>query len=180
MKDGTLLSTGREAFDTSHGTSAYSLISMARHGLPLLSAEGGVADRQPGDPSAGMAYSSIVALSYLGASRAVPNYNVMGPSKASLEAIVRGLALELGPDPHCVRVNAVSAGPINTMAARGIRGFTDMRNDAAERSMLQRNIEAQEVAEVVSFLAGEQSSGVTGQTIFVDGGYSSIAGPPRS
>lgn len=182
MKEGTLLGTSREAFNTSHCVSAYSLISVARHGLPLLSAERGLADASGGDTPTvveeDQGYSSIVALSYLGASRAVPNYNVMGPAKASLESIVRGLAAELGPDPHRVRVNAVSAGPVNTLAARGIRGFTDMRKDAAERSMMRRNVEAQEVAEVVSFLASEGSSGVTGQTIFVDGGYSSMAGPP--
>lgn len=176
MKEGTLLGTSREAFDTSHGISAYSLISLARHGLPLLSASrtGDAPDRDEEPMSSS---SSIVTLSYLGASRTVHNYNVMGPAKASLESIVRGLAAELGPDPHRVRVNAVSAGPVSTLAARGIRGFTDMRRDAAERSMLRRNVEACEVAEVVTFLADEWSSGVTGQTIFVDGGYNSVAGP---
>jgi enoyl-[acyl-carrier protein] reductase I len=103
----------------------------------------------------------------------VQHYNVMGPAKASLEALVRGLALEVGP----VRVNAVSAGPVSTMAARGIRNFDTIKEDVKARSMLGRNITAEEVAETVAFLASNASSGISGQTIYVDGGYSVVAGP---
>ena len=166
MKDGSLLTTSRESFGLAHGISSYSLILMARHALPMMSASNANVE----DTSA-----SITALSYLGANRAVPNYNVMGPAKASLESVIRGLALELGPPPHQIRVNAVSAGPINTMAAKGIRGFTDMRVDSEDRSMLRRNVTAEEVADAVVFLSG--ATGITGQTLYVDGGYSSVAGP---
>jgi enoyl-[acyl-carrier protein] reductase I len=156
MKDGTLLATSRDAFLQAHDLSTYSLLEMTRHAQPLL------------DPNA-----SIVALSYLGAVRAVQHYNVMGPAKASLEALVRGLALEVGP----VRVNAVSAGPVSTMAARGIRDFGTIKEDVEVRSMLGRNITAEEVGETVAFLASNASSGITGQTIYVDGGYRVLAGP---
>ena len=168
MKDGTLLSTERGDFSAAHDISSYSLLLLARHGLPLLSAGGASA------PSCASS-SSITALTYLGSTRAVPNYNVMGPAKASLEAIVRGLALELGVDAHRVRANAVSAGPVGTLAARGIRGFTDMRAEAEARSAIGRNVTAEEVAEAVAFLAGAE--GITGQILFVDGGYSAVAGP---
>ena len=166
MKDGSLLTTSRESFGMAHDISSYSLILMARHALPMMSA---------GNVNIEDTSASITALSYLGANRAVPNYNVMGPAKASLESVVRGLALELGPPPHQIRVNAVSAGPINTMAAKGIRGFTDMRVDSEDRSMLRRNVTVEEVADAVVFLSG--ATGITGQTLFVDGGYSSVAGP---
>jgi len=132
-------------------------------------------DDDDDDESDANTSASITTLSYLGATRAVPNYNVMGPAKASLESAVRGLALELGPPPHQIRVNSVSAGPINTMAAKGIRGFTDMRTDSEERSMLRRNVTAEEVADAVVFLSG--AAGITGHTLYVDGGYSSVAGP---
>ena len=171
MKDGTLLDTSRESFGMAHDVSSYSLILMARHALPMMSA--GSDDDNESDTNSTSA--SITALSYLGATRAVPNYNIMGPAKASLESVVRGLALELGPPPHRIRVNAVSAGPINTMAAKGIRGFTDMRTDAEQRSMIRRNVTSEEVADAVVFLSG--ATGITGQTLYVDGGYSSVAGP---
>ena len=172
MKDGSLLSTSRESFGLAHDISSYSLILMARHALPMMSAN----DRIGGNESSDQITSaSITALSYLGANRAVPNYNVMGPAKASLESVVRGLALELGPPPHQIRVNAVSSGPINTMAAKGIRSFSDMRVDSENRSMLRRNVTAEEVADAVVFLSG--ATGITGQTLYVDGGYSSVAGP---
>jgi len=171
MKDGTLLDTSRESFGVAHDVSSYSLILMARHALPMMSA--GSDDDNESDTNSTSA--SITALSYLGATRAVPNYNIMGPAKASLESVVRGLALELGPPPHRIRVNAVSAGPINTMAAKGIRGFTDMRTDAEQRSMIRRNVTSEEVADAVVFLSG--ATGITGQTLYVDGGYSSVAGP---
>jgi enoyl-[acyl-carrier protein] reductase I len=156
MKEGSLLATSRESFLQAHNISSYSFLETVRCALPLLR-EG----------------SSLTALSYLGAVRAVPNYNVMGPAKASLEAVVRGLALEL---PHH-RVNAVSAGPINSLAARGISGFTRIRHDVEERAPLKRNVTVEEVANTIRFVASE-ATGMTGQTIYVDAGYSTSAGPP--
>ena len=156
MKEGSLLSTSREAFLQAHNISSYSFLETARCALPLL---------RDG--------SSLTALSYLGAVRAVPNYNVMGPAKASLEALVRGLALEL----PLHRVNAVSAGPINSLAARGISGFTRIRQDVEERAPLKRNVTLEEVASTIRFVATE-ATGMTGQTIYVDAGYSTTTGPP--
>ncbi|KAF0710691.1 hypothetical protein AaE_012423 [Aphanomyces astaci] len=116
---------------------------------------------------------SVVALSYLGAAKAVPNYNCMGPAKAALEATCRALALEMGE--HQIRVNAVSAGPINTLSARGIPGLSKMRQIVADTAPLRRNVTPQEVANATAFLCGDLSSGITGQTIYVDGGVSSVA-----
>jgi enoyl-[acyl-carrier protein] reductase I len=118
----------------------------------------------------------LTALSYLGAVKAMPHYNVMGPAKASLESVVRGLALELGSQEYHIRVNAVSAGPLNTLAARGIAGISDIRNDVTKRAPLKRNVTAEEVADTIFFLA-TQATGITGQTVYVDGGYSIVAGP---
>ena len=103
----------------------------------------------------------------------------MGPAKASLEAITRGLALELGSQ-HNIRVNCVSAGPVNTLAARGIRDFHAMKQDVELRSPLRRGVTADEVGNAVAFLASEDASGITGQTLFVDAGYSTVAGPAKS
>lgn len=159
LKGGSLLDTSRESFQVTHDISAYSFLETAREALPMLQQQ-----------------SSLTALSFIGAVRAVPHYNVMGPAKASLESIVRGLALELGKQPHHIRVNAVSAGPLNTLAARGITGISEIRRNVEERAPLGRNITAKEVADTISFLATE-GTGITGQTIYVDGGYSIIAGP---
>lgn len=133
--------------------SAYSLIEMMHHARPLLSAKGG----------------SVVSMSYIGAVRASPNYNVMGAAKAALEASVRYLAMELGEED--VRVNAVSAGPLRTLSASGIKDFLDIMHNAADRSALKRNVTAEEVANTVAFLASGLSSGITGQTVYVDAGY---------
>jgi enoyl-[acyl-carrier protein] reductase I len=120
--------------------------------------------------------SSITALSYLGAVRAIAGYNVMGPAKASLESIVRGLAVEMAPTN--TRVNAVSAGPIATLSAKGgIAHFETIREEMRQRAPLG-NVTAEQVASTVRFLASEDASGITGQTIYVDGGYSMVGGPP--
>jgi enoyl-[acyl-carrier protein] reductase I len=153
MGAGGLISTTRQAFVQAHTVSAYSLLETTRLALPLLRSTG----------------ASITTLSYLGAVRAVPNYNVMGPAKASLEALVRGLALEIAP--HCI--NAVSAGPLNTIAARGISGITDIRHHVEQTAPLKRNVTTDEVANVVRFVA-TQATGMTGQVITIDAGYSSI------
>ena len=112
---------------------------------------------------------SILTLTYYGAEKVVPKYNVMGVAKAALEASVRYLAYDLGK--HKVRVNAISAGPIKTLAARGISGFGDMLKTQAERSPLQRNVEVNEVASTAVFLASDAASGITGETLYVDCGY---------
>lgn len=176
-----LLETSREAFLEAHEISAYSLIQVARESLPYL---GG--NRQEGvEGDSGTAScsssSSITTLSYLGADRAIPGYHAMGPAKASLESIVRGLALELGQhrpteDAPIVRVNAVRAGPIPTLSSKGgIAGFGRMREDVRLKAPLG-NVSASQVASTVYHVAAE-ATGMTGQTIDVDGGYSTVGGP---
>lgn len=144
-----------EQFQQAQHISAFSLLETAKYAKPLLSSQN----------------SSITALSYIGAVRAVPNYHLMGPAKASLEACVRGLAAELGPTHQC-RVNAVSAGPQRTLSARGIPQFTELYSHVQDKAPLRRNVSQQEVAQTVAFLATE-GTGITGQTIYVDAGYSS-------
>ena len=156
MKGTSLLQTSKKAFDMTHDTSSYSFLSVARNAFPLLG------------PS-----SSLIALSYLGAVRAVPNYNIMGPAKASLESIIRGLAYDLGH--HGIRVNGVSSGPINTMSAKGITGFTSMKAEAAAKSCLRRDVVPREVADSIAFLASDAASGITGQILYVDCGYNVVA-----
>jgi len=151
LKD-EFVQTGREAFRIALDTSAYSLVALARGAAPLMT-DGG----------------SILTLTYYGAEKVVPRYNVMGVAKAALEACVRYLAYDLGK--HRIRVNAISAGPIKTLAARGIGNLGEMLKTQAEKSPLQRNIDVNEVASTAVFLAGEGGSGITGETIYVDGGY---------
>jgi enoyl-[acyl-carrier protein] reductase I len=141
-----------EGYLLAQRVSSYSLIELVRATRPLM-------------PDGG----SVVTLSYIGSERATRNYNVMGSAKASLEAIVRYLAMELGPEK--VRVNAISAGPIRTLSASGIKDFLDLLHNAEERSALKRNVTQEEVANAAVFLASGLSSGITGQTIFVDAGY---------
>ncbi len=150
--EGAYRDTSREGFRLALEISAYSLLPMARLAAPLMK-EGG----------------SIVTLSYLGAERAVPNYNVMATAKAALEQAVKQLALDLGPQN--IRVNAISAGPVNTLAARGIAGFKDFLKAYAEKSLLKRNIDQDEVGKAGLFLLSEMASGVTGTTLHVDAGY---------
>jgi enoyl-[acyl-carrier protein] reductase I len=148
--------TSREGFKLAHDISAYSLTALARAGLPLLTQAGG----------------SILTLSYYGAEKVVEGYNVMGVAKASLEASVRYLAANLGPQN--VRVNCISAGPVNTLAARGIKGFTSMLHHHAERAPLRRNVELEEVGNAAMFLVSHLASGITGEVMYVDCGYNII------
>jgi enoyl-[acyl-carrier protein] reductase I len=149
---GDFVNTSREGFRITHDISAYSLIAVARGAVPLMS-EGG----------------SIVTMTYFGAEKVVTKYNVMGVAKAALEACVRYLASDLGSKR--IRVNAISAGPIKTLAARGIAGFGDMLKMQAERAPLKRNVDAAEVGATAAFLLSDGSSGITGETIYVDCGY---------
>ena len=151
LKD-EFVNTSREAFRIALDTSAYSLVAVARAAAPLMT-EGG----------------SILTMTYYGAEKVVPKYNVMGVAKAALEACVRYLAYDLGK--HKIRVNAISAGPIKTLAARGIGSLGEMLKSQAERSPLQRNIDVNEVAATAVFLASDGATGITGETIYVDCGY---------
>lgn len=153
--EGTFVSTSREGYRIAQEISSYSLTALTRAACPLMT-EGG----------------SIVALSYLGAERVIPHYNVMGVAKAALEASVRYLANDLGPNR--IRVNALSAGPIKTLAAAGISGFSHMLDHHRKKAPLRKNTELAEVADAALFLLSDLSRGVTGQTIYVDGGYSII------
>lgn len=149
---GAFVNTTREGFRIAHDVSVYSLIALARAAGPLME-DGG----------------SIITMTYFGAEKVVPNYNVMGVAKAALEATVRYLAADLGK--RRIRVNAISAGPIKTLAARGISGLGDMLKAHAERAPLQRNVDVNEVGSAGVFLASDASSGITGETIHVDCGY---------
>ena len=144
--------TTREGFRIAHDVSVYSLIALTRAAAPLMSAGG-----------------SIITLTYYGAEKVVPHYNVMGVAKAALEATVRYLAYDLGKQN--IRVNAISAGPIKTLAARGISGLGDMLKAHAERAPLKRNVDVNEVGETAAFLASDAAAGITGETIYVDCGY---------
>src|SRR5256885_1581608 len=144
--------TTREGFRIAHDVSVYSLIALSRAAAPLMT-DGG----------------SIMTMTYYGSQKVVPRYNVMGVAKAALEATVRYLAADLGNQK--IRVNAISAGPIKTLAARGIGGLSDMLKVHAARSPLQRNIEPAEVGNAALFLASDLSSGISGEVLYVDCGY---------
>jgi len=150
------LNVNRKNFARSLEISAYSLIALARAAEPLMEPAGG----------------SILTLSYLGAVRAVPNYNVMGVAKAALEACVRYLAIDLGPKN--IRVNALSAGPVRTLSSSAIRDFHTMTHEVEQRSPLRRGIDAAEVGKMAVALLSDLSSGVTGQTTYVDAGYNIV------
>ncbi|MBA3440485.1 MAG: enoyl-ACP reductase [Pyrinomonadaceae bacterium] len=154
--EGEYLDTTRDAFLTALEVSAYSLASLARAAAPLMT-EGG----------------SIVTMSYYGAEKVVPNYNVMGIAKAALEASTRYLAADLGK--RNIRVNAISAGPLNTLSARGVSNLGSMLKHHAERAPLRRNVEAREVGNTALFLCSPLSSGITGEVIHVDCGYNIMA-----
>jgi enoyl-[acyl-carrier protein] reductase I len=149
---GDFLNTTREGFRIAHDVSVYSLIAVTRGAAPLMSNGG-----------------SVVTLSYFGAEKVVPGYNVMGVAKAALEATVRYLANSLGEKK--IRVNAISAGPIKTLAARGIGDFSTMMKNHAEHAPLRRNVEPREVGDTALFLASDLGSGITGEIIHVDCGY---------
>lgn len=150
--EGDFLNTSREAFRTAHDISAYSLIGLSRGAAPMMT-EGG----------------SILAMSYYGSVKVVPHYNVMGVAKASLEASTRYLAYDLGS--RKIRVNCISAGPMQTLAARGISGFTMMLKHYEEHAPLKRSCTAEELGHTGVFLASDGASGITGQVLYVDGGY---------
>src|SRR6058998_607320 len=150
--EGDFLSTSREAFRTAHDISAYSLVALSRAATPLMTVGG-----------------SILAMTYYGAEKVVPHYNVMGVAKASLEASARYLAYDLGPKK--IRVNCISAGPVNTLAARGISGFMSMMKHYQERAPLKRSCDPAELGATGVFLASDGAAAITGQVIYVDGGY---------
>jgi enoyl-[acyl-carrier protein] reductase I len=149
---GEFINTSRQGFSTALDVSAYSLVALARAALPLMK-DGG----------------SIITMTYLGAERVVPHYNVMGVAKAALEASVRYLAHDLGP--RGIRVNAISAGPIRTLAARGVSGISKMVDHHREIAPLRRATEQAEVGDTALFLLSSLGRGITGEVIYVDGGY---------
>ncbi len=150
--EGQFVNTSRDAFKISHDISAYSLIALARGAAPLMT-DGG----------------SIVAMTYYGAEKVVPHYNVMGVAKAALEASTRYLAYDLGTKK--IRVNCISAGPVNTLAARGIAGFNDMLKHYEAHAPLKRNVLPEELGATGTFLASDGAAAITGQVIYVDCGY---------
>ncbi|OFW08163.1 MAG: enoyl-ACP reductase [Acidobacteria bacterium RIFCSPLOWO2_02_FULL_67_36] len=151
---GPFVQTSREGFRLSLDISAYSLVALARGALPLMERRGG---------------GSILTLTYLGSQRVFDNYNVMGVAKAALEACVRYLAADLGPKG--IRVNAISAGPIKTLAASGISGFSAILQHYRDRAPLHRTVETAEVADAAMFLLGPAGRAVTAEILMVDGGY---------
>jgi enoyl-[acyl-carrier protein] reductase I len=150
--EGEFINTTREAFRVAHDVSAYSLVALARAAAPSMT-DGG----------------SMVAMSYYGAEKVVPHYNVMGVAKAALEASTRYLAYDLGPKK--IRVNCISAGPVNTLAARGIAGFTEMLKHYEAHAPLKRNVLPDELGATGVFLASDGAAAITGQTLYVDCGY---------
>jgi enoyl-[acyl-carrier protein] reductase I len=150
--EGQFVNTSREAYRIAHDVSAYSLVALSRAAAPLMT-DGG----------------SIVAMSYYGAEKVVPHYNVMGVAKASLEASTRYLAYDLGPKK--IRVNCISAGPVNTLAARGISGFGEMFRHYEAHAPLKRNVTPDELGATGAFLASDGAAAITGQVLYVDCGY---------
>ena len=151
--------TTKEGFMSAHSISSYSLLELCKESKQMLKGSS----------------PSVISLSYLGAVRGMPNYNVMGVAKASLEANVRYLAYAMGEDN--IRVNCISAGPIKTLAAAGITDFRKMLDHVEKNSPLRRNVTIQEVGDTASFLASDGASGITGQTLYVDSGYNIIGMP---
>jgi enoyl-[acyl-carrier protein] reductase I len=156
LAGGFAASTTREAFRIAHDISSYSLTAIARESLPLMKGRNG----------------AILTLSYLGAVKSIPSYNVMGLAKASLEANVRFLAADLGPQG--IRVNAISAGPIKTLAAAGIAGFRKMLGHVAAVAPLRRNVTQDDVGNAAAFLCSDLAAGITGEVLYVDGGFNTV------
>ena len=156
LAGGFTASTSREAFAIAHDVSSYSLTALARGAAPLMQGRAG----------------AILTLSYLGAVRAIPSYNVMGLAKASLEANVRFLAADLGPQG--IRVNGISAGPIKTLASAGVAGLRKMLARVAQVSPIRRNVTQEDVGNTAAFLCSDLSAGITGEIVYVDGGFSTI------
>jgi len=156
LAGGFTQSTTREAFAMAHDVSSYSLTALARGASPLMQGRAG----------------AILTLSYLGAVKAIPSYNVMGLAKASLEANVRFLAADLGPQG--IRVNGISAGPIKTLAAAGISGFRKILSRVAEVAPLRRNVTQEDVGNAAAFLCSDLAAGITGEILYVDGGFSTV------
>lgn len=155
--DGSIVdNTTREGSQIAHDISAYSFLAMAKAAKPLMAGRNG----------------SMLTLSYLGAVASIPNYNVMGMAKASLEAGVRFMAADLGKDG--IRVNCISAGPIRTLAAMGIKGFRQMLDQFANAAPLGRNVTIEEVGNAAAFLSSDLASGITAEIMYVDGGYSTV------
>jgi len=148
--------TTREAFQVAHEVSSYSFTALARAALPLMSGRAG----------------ALLTLSYLGAVRSMPGYNVMGLAKASLEANVRFLAGDLGP--RNIRVNAISAGPVKTLAAAGVGGFRRMLSTVAQVAPLRRNVTLEEIGNAAAFLCSDMASGITGEVLYVDNGFNTV------
>jgi enoyl-[acyl-carrier protein] reductase I len=155
-----IIETTQEDFSTAMAVSAYSLVRLVRHGLPKL------------NPGAG-----VVALTYLGAERVVPGYRIMGTAKAALESLVREVAASVGPMGY--RVNAVSAGPVKTLAASGVPGFDNILAWMEANAPLRRNVTQADVARAARFLLSPDAGGITGQVLYVDCGYSSVGAPPE-
>jgi enoyl-[acyl-carrier protein] reductase I len=153
LEGGFLDNLTREGFAQAHDISAYSFAALAKAGLPMMAGRN----------------AAMLTMTYLGAVRVVPNYNVMGVAKASLEANVRYMADSLGPQG--IRVNAVSAGPIRTLAASGIKNFKSMLEEAEGKTPLRRNVTIEEVGNAAAFLCSDLASGITGDVLYVDSGY---------
>jgi len=148
--------TSRDAFRAAHEVSSYSLTALARAARPLMQGRAG----------------ALLTLTYLGAVRSIPNYNVMGVAKASLEASVRFLSADLGPQG--IRVNAISAGPVKTLAAAGIAGFRRMLSQVAAAAPLRRNVTLEDVGNAAAFLCSDLAAGITGEILYVDAGFSTV------
>jgi enoyl-[acyl-carrier protein] reductase I len=156
LKGSYVDNTTREAFRVAHDVSSYSFTALARAALPLMAGRQG----------------SLLTMSYLGAERSIPGYNVMGLAKASLEANVRFMAADLGP--RGIRVNGISAGPIKTLAAAGIAGFRKMLNRVAEVSPMRRNVTPEDVGNAAAFLCSDLAAGITGEILYVDSGFNTV------
>jgi enoyl-[acyl-carrier protein] reductase I len=156
LKGSFVDNTSRDAFRIAHDVSSYSFTALARAALPLMAGKQG----------------ALLTLSYLGAERSIPGYNVMGLAKASLEANVRFMAADLGP--RGVRVNGISAGPIKTLAAAGIAGFRKMLSRVAEVAPMRRNVTLEDVGNAAAFLCSDLAAGITGEILHVDSGFSTV------